>query len=267
MSLPILEKYEQERNQRQQNAVGLKPLPTLSPSFAPPQLSKAELEKELGGPKPGTEGGVTITDPLPGFLGGGQYNIFGHAPAGTAATAKQIEKLRTTAPATALKLEQEAKETAPGIAKEQQAANETWEEKVGKFFGKLGEASTWLRVLKFILGGALIIVALVLFTHASGAGGGDRAPGVSTAGAVGSAVKSPALSLASALGGGAQKAASAQRKRTTQVSAGTRKRVEEGRARERSRAPETDRRGKPLQGGAATARERRRVKERAARVG
>jgi hypothetical protein len=143
----------------------------------------------------------------------------------------------------------------------------SWTEAIAHFFNKLLEASTWLRVLKFILGAVLIIVAIILFTHAAGASGGQEVSGAKQAGAIGAAVGSPLSLVASQVGAGAQKAASAQHRRTTRASPSHRKAVQAGQARERARKPETDRRGKPLAGGAATARERRRVKERAQLLG
>jgi len=252
MSLPILERYEQERNQRLQQHLG--PVPTLTPIATHPK-TKDELVKKILGGEP-----ESLPHPI-------------EAEKEAVRTATQIEALRKKAPAKAQNLEQEVAGEAATKTKEENKAHAKktgWEgaiETISELFEKLSEASFWMRVLKFGLGGVLIIVALFFFAHSAGAAGGQEASGVKTAGAVGGALKSPALSAISSAAGGAEKAAAGQRRRTTQVSQGRRKAVAEGQAREAKRPAETDKRGKPLAGGAATARERRRVKERAKLLG
>ena len=268
MSLPILERYEQERNQRLRQHLG--PVPTLTPIATHPKTNE-ELEKGLAGQHPDEEGAIKIWTPF-----GTQTLIPGKKPGEEEAkrTAKKIEELRgKTSAKTQQNLEQEVAGEAATKTKEENKAHAKktgWEgaiETISELFEKLSEASFWVRVLKFGLGGVLIIVALFFFAHSAGAAGGQEASGVKTAGAVGGALKSPALSAISSAAGGAEKAAAGQRRRTTQVSQGRRKAVAEGQAREAKRPAETDKRGKPLAGGAATARERRRVKERAKLLG
>ena len=243
MSLPILEKYEQEStNLRKstekthlQNISPQVDLPTLNPNqpHAAPE-SNQELTQNLAGPKPQEDQEKLAEE-----------------------NAAHIEKLRSTAPVEAEKLEAEQKQQAPGIAGEQKEKDKSWEERIGEVFGKLTEGAFWTRVLKFILGGTLIIIGIVFFAKAAGsAEGGGTAPGVTTTQKAGNVIANPARSAAGLV-------ATRNTRNRTQVSSGTRRRVAEGRDREAARKPETDKRGKPLAGGAATARERRRVAERA----
>ena len=118
-------------------------LPTLSP-VAPKGVyaSFHELVEWIGGSKPE-----------------------GASKADAESAAKHIESLRTTAPATAMKLESEVKEQFKGINKEQEEKEKSvsWEEslaKVAKFFTSLTEGGTWIRVLEVIGGGLLLLFGL-----------------------------------------------------------------------------------------------------------
>jgi len=123
--------------------------------------SKAELEHNAAPGKLGSEGGTTITDPLPGFLGGGEYTIGGKSVSQDAAeVAKKIEALRKTNPAEAKKLEAEQTAQAPGIEKENNEKNTSWEEKLNTFLGDVTSGSTWIRILEVLGGGALVLFGL-----------------------------------------------------------------------------------------------------------
>jgi hypothetical protein len=127
----------------------------------PNAASKQTLEKNLSGTKSDSEGGTTLTDPLPGILGGGEYTIGGKSTSKDAAeAAKLIEKLRKTNPAEAAKLEKEQAGQATGIQSEENTVNESWEEKISKFFSDLTSANTWIRVLEVIGGGLLLLFGL-----------------------------------------------------------------------------------------------------------
>ncbi len=103
-----------------------------------------------------------------------------------------------------------------------------WAEALGKLLSNLLEASFWMRVLKFILGGGLIVIALVMFVAATSGGTGGKATPVTSAT---QAIKGPA-GLA---GKAARRGATAQRRRATRVSKGQRQRTQAAATRDRER--------------------------------
>jgi len=119
----------------------------------------------------------------------------------------------------------------------------SWTEAIAKVFSKLTEGSFWVRVLKFILGAGLIVVAIFFFARAAGLGA--ETP-----------VTAATQEASRAIAGGAHN-------RQTRVSTGTRQRVQQGVERETQRDDtERSKTGKPLAGGALTARQKARVRQR-----
>jgi len=121
----------------------------------------------------------------------------------------------------------------------------SWTEAIAKVFSKLTEGSFWVRVLKFILGAGLIVVAIFFFARAAGLGA--ETP-----------VTAATQQASRAIAGGAHD-------RQTRVSTGTRQRVQAAaRADEQRDRTPRGKSGKPLTGAALTnpARQRATVRRR-----
>lgn len=124
----------------------------------------------------------------------------------------------------------------------------SWTEAIAKVFSKLAEGSFWVRVLKFVLGAGMLVIAVFFFARAAGLG-----------------VPNPVTAATQEASQAVTGASTAQRQRTTGVSDQTRKRVQAaaGADAERDHTPRS-RSGKPLAGAALAnpARQRARVRER-----
>lgn len=123
----------------------------------------------------------------------------------------------------------------------------SWTEAIAKVFSKLAEGSFWIRVLKFVLGVGLLVVALVFFAKAAGLG-----------------VPNPVTAATQEASQAVTGAAQANQQRQT-ASPATAKRVQAAAKadNERDHTPR-GKTGKPLAGAALAnpARQRARVRER-----
>jgi hypothetical protein len=122
----------------------------------------------------------------------------------------------------------------------------SWTEAIANVFSKLAEGSFWVRVLKFVMGAGLLVIAIVLFARSAGLGAENP-------------VTAATQEASQAVTGRAR----ANQQRQTNVSDSTRKRVQEGVNRETRRDhTERGKSGKPLSGGALTQRQRARIRQR-----
>jgi hypothetical protein len=122
----------------------------------------------------------------------------------------------------------------------------SWTTAIANVFTKLAEGSFWMRVLKFVLGTGLLIIALVFFARAAGLGAPD-----------------PAAEATQAASQAIVGHAKSNRQRQGNVSDSTRRKVQKGVSRETERDyTERSKTGKPLSGGALTQRQRAQVRRR-----
>jgi hypothetical protein len=203
---PILERAERERVER----------------------NTREYERQAGGPLAPDKATAGVPTPQthvykpPAYL---ELPPSFNQAAQEAAKAGGLEAAANAATAPAGEASAEAGEAVKsGVEKGGAAVNKAiksvtgWTSALGEILSKLLEGSFWLRILKFVLGGVLIIVAILLFARGAGAG-----------------VTTPVTGVTQAAGNIATGQAQRQRQRTSEVSPARRRAVAAGRAREAAR--------------------------------
>lgn len=250
MSLPIIEQLEAQHTARHQQEETEKLMRANG-------HSRSEIEATIAaGPQARpTAGGATAKErnnpknytPGQTILGGGVTP--GTKKADEEAGSEGLEGKLTRLTEPAREGSEKAGETLAEVAKAKVNLPNplSWTEAIAKVFSKLAEGAFWVRVLKFVLGAGLLVIAIFLF--ARGAGLGAETP-----------VTAATQQASKAVTG----AATGQRTRQTSVSAGARQRVAAGVKRETERDDtERGKSGKPLAGNALTERRRARVRQRA----
>lgn len=179
MSLPILEQFEAQRTASRERLETEKVMRANG-------HSQAEIDQVVAGGKQSQQaaGAASKSEiekgkaPPQTILGGPAKSAKETEAALNEAGANSLEGSLTRATEGAREGSEKAGEAVTNAAKSKVNLPNplSWEEAIGNVFSKLGEGSFWLRILKFVMGAGMIVIALVFFAKAAGVSGGSVNP-------------------------------------------------------------------------------------------